>query len=188
MDDLATDSPSRPAVIGRESELNCLHAFLDGVRNGPKVLLVEGEAGAGKTTLWEEALLSAAQSSYRVLACRPVEPEATIAFSGLHDLFRDALDETAASLPQPQRHALEVALLRADVDGSPPDRRAIALATLTVIRSLARSRLLLLGVDDIQWLDGATAGVLNFALRRLTHEPVGVVAALRSGEKSPQDL
>jgi len=166
-------------AIGRENELEALSGFIAGVTDGPASLLLEGEPGIGKTTLWRAAVASARERGYCVLACRPAGGEVQLSFAALGDLLDDELPEVLIELPVPQRRALEVALLLEESRGPPPDQRAIALAFLGVLRSLAETRPVLVAVDDVQWLDRPTAGVLEFALRRLAQEPVGVLAAVR---------
>ena len=90
------------------------------------------------------------------------------------------MPETLEELPAPRRHALEVALLLEDSHGRPPDQRGIGLAVLGALRLLASSGPVLVAVDDAQWLDAPTAAVLEFALRRLRREPVGVLVAGRT--------
>ena len=83
------------------------------------------------------------------------------------------------ALPALQRNALEVALLRAAPEGPALDARLVATGLLTLVRGLALRAAVLLALDDVQWLDGPTAGVLTFAIRRLDAEPVGVLCASR---------
>jgi DNA-binding CsgD family transcriptional regulator len=169
-------------VVGREEELEYLRGFLADTAAAPLALLLEGEPGIGKTTLWAAALETARERSYRVLACRPAGAEVQLSFAGLGDLLADVLEETLPALPSPQRRALEVALLLEEAQGPPPDPRAIALAFLSVLRLLARSGPALIAVDDAQWLDAPTAAVLEFALRRFGSEPIGLLAAVRREE------
>jgi DNA-binding CsgD family transcriptional regulator len=114
-----------------------------------------------------------------VLVCRAAGGEVQLSFAALGDLLGDVLEETLPELPPPQRRALEVALLLEESRGPPPDQRAIALAVLSILRVLARSRPVLIAVDDIQWLDRPTEAVLEFALRRLRREPIALLGALR---------
>ena len=79
-----------------------------------------------------------------------------------------------------RRRALEVALLLAEPGEKPPDPHAIALALLDVLRALAERGPVIVALDDVQWLDSSSAGVLQIALRRLRNEPIGVLATLRS--------
>lgn len=167
-------------VIGRETELAAIERFVGDVAAGPLGLLIEGEAGIGKTTLWDRAVSSARARSYRVLVCRPTGSEARLSFAALGDLLSELPEEVAPVLPEPQRRALDVALLRAEVMGRPPDRRAVSLAVLGVLREASRAAPLLVAVDDLQWIDTPSARVLEFVLRRLRSEPIGLIASLRS--------
>ena len=58
------------AVIGREAELIAVESFLDRVAMGPAALLIEGEAGIGKTTVWLEGIRAAERRTVRVLRAR----------------------------------------------------------------------------------------------------------------------
>jgi DNA-binding CsgD family transcriptional regulator len=165
-------------LFGRESELSALEGFLERIPNGAATILLSGEAGIGKTTLWVEALRSARARGCIVLACSPGELETKLAYSAVGDLLEDVLDDALRELPAPQRRALEHALLRAE-DGETADQRAVSLAFLGAVRALARRDGLVLAIDDFQWLDASSARALHFAFRRLTREPVGVVVALR---------
>src|SRR4029079_5960926 len=87
--------------------------FLDAVSAGSvRSLALTGHAGIGKTTLWREAVRLAADSGFTVLTARPTQAETQLSFSGLADLLRPLPDEAFAALPDVQRDALEVALLR----------------------------------------------------------------------------
>jgi DNA-binding CsgD family transcriptional regulator len=169
------------AVIAREEELGSIEAFLAELAEGPALLVLSGEAGIGKTILWEAGVEQAEGGTSRVLTCRGVEAEALLSFAGLSELLAPVLDETAASLPVPRRRALEVALLLAEPGGQAPDAHAIGLAVLDVLRTLAERGPVLVGLDDVQWLDPSSAGVLQIAFRRLRREPIGVLATLRAG-------
>ena len=89
-----------------------------------------------------------------------------------------------AGLPAPQRHALEVALLRTLPTGSPPEPRAIAMGLLALLRSLAADGPLLVAMDDLQWLDAASAEALVFAARRLEDEVISFLLAKRPGRRA----
>ncbi|MBI4259585.1 MAG: ATP-binding protein, partial [Actinobacteria bacterium] len=144
-------------VIGRKAELAAAMAFLDTLPSGPAALLIEGEAGVGKTTIWNEAVRAAGGRGIRVLACRPVESEASLSFVGLSDLLGEHADTVLPELAPLQRRAIEVALLRTDPRGAPPDQRVIGAATTSVLSTLAEEGPVLVAVDDDQWLDRPTA-------------------------------
>ena len=170
-------------VIGRESELAYLATFLDEVSCGPLGLLVEGEAGIGKTTLWRRGVAGAMDRSYRVLSCRPVQAEAKLSFAALGDLFGEIGPDVLSGLADPQRRALEIALLRAEPGGCPPDQRAVSVAAVAVLRHLAQAGPLVVAVDDVQWLDGPSSRVLEFAIRRLHDVPVAMLVSFRTAAK-----
>lgn len=135
--------------------------------------------GSGRPPWWRGVDL-ARLATCAVLFCRPAGSEAPLSFAGLGDLFSAVPDEVVAGLPGPQRHALDVALLRvADSEGRPPDHRAVCVAALGAVRALAASEPLLIAVDDLQWLDGATGRVLDFVVRRLRTERVALLATER---------
>jgi DNA-binding CsgD family transcriptional regulator len=167
-------------IIGRDAELQLVASFLDRLMTGPLALVMEGEVGIGKTTVWTAGVAAAHRKGYPILICRPVEAEATLSFAALGDLLDGVLDEVLPGLPGPQRRALEVAVLRADAGDDPADQRAVSVAVLGVLRLLARSGPLVVAVDDVQWLDQPSAWVLAFAFRRLTDEPVGILVSVRT--------
>jgi DNA-binding CsgD family transcriptional regulator len=177
-------------LIGRNDELQVVERFLDDSAAGLSALLIEGEAGIGKTALWRAALHAAAARDYRMLTTRPGEVDAKIALSALGDLLDDVAGEVLAALPQPQRRALEVALLIEEPHAEPTDERAVAVGVLGALRSLAERGRLLIAVDDVQWLDPASAGALRFAARRLDAGHVRFLLAHRTDGLSqvPLDL
>ena len=176
------------AIFGRTDELSIIATFFDGEPAGPHGLLIEGDAGIGKSTVWREAI-RLADGRGRVLTSRASEAEARLSFAILGDLLVPALDdEVLARLPSGQRRGLEVALLLADTGRAHPDPRAVAMAVLGVLRALAERGPVTIAVDDVQWVDAPSARTLAFALRRLEAEPITVVAARRSGAGSREPL
>src|SRR6202022_3648523 len=101
------------AMVGRERELEEGRRFLGALAHGSACLVLEGEPGIGKTTVWRETVALAEGWGYRVLACRPAAAEAKLSFAGLADLLSGVEGELLDRLPVPQRYALEVALLQA---------------------------------------------------------------------------
>ena len=169
------------SIVGRDEELVSVDGFLGAIEGGPIALLFEGEAGIGKTVLWNAGLAAASERSYRVLACRPIESETEMAYAALGDLLSDDVADALAELPAPQRRALEVALLLREPEEEQPAQRAVAVATLAVLAALSRERPLLVGIDDVQWLDPESESVLTFVARRFHHERIGVLVARRAG-------
>ncbi len=167
-------------VIGREPELTVLEEFLD--RDTPWLaLLLTGGPGIGKTALWERGLRLARGRDIHVLAARPSGAEAELSFAGLFDLLEGIGIGSVGGVPVPQRRALEAALLRAEPMDAAPERFAIAAGFLSVLRSLAAREPLLIAVDDLQWLDAASAEVLAFAARRARGQRFQFLLSRRSG-------
>jgi DNA-binding CsgD family transcriptional regulator len=173
-------------VIGRESELAILHRFLDSIPAGPSALVLSGDPGIGKTTVWQEGLAGALQRRHRTLSCRPVEAETRLSYAALGDLLEPVLEEALPAVPEPQRQALEVALLRSPRSGARADQRAVSLAVLGCLRSVASTSSVVVAVDDIQWMDIPSVRVLQFVVRRLKDEQVGLMTAAR-GTRADDD-
>ena len=148
---------SRPAEQGR------LDALLDAVRAGDGgALVVRGEPGIGKTTLLD-ALAERAGGAVAVLRARGVETEAELAFSALADLLGPVVAGRGV-LPAPQSAALGAALALGPP--APGDRLAVCVATVGLLRAVARPRPVLAIVDDVQWLDAASRECVLYAARR----------------------
>ncbi|HYZ13884.1 MAG TPA: AAA family ATPase [Actinomycetota bacterium] len=169
-------------VIGRESELAILHRFLDSIPTSPSALLLSGDPGIGKTTVWKRGLAGALERGYRTLSCSPVEAETRLSYAALGDLVEPVLDESLPTLPEPQREALEVALLRSPRTGGRADQRAVSLAVLGCIRAVASAAPVVVAIDDGQWMDLPSTRVLQFVVRRLREEPIGVLTAVRRSD------
>ncbi len=164
-------------IVGRETELTTLHELLEGT--GAWVVVVTGEPGAGKTTLWEAGLEAARERGIRVLSTRASSAEARLPYAALIDLLDGVGREELAHLPAPQLRALEVALFRADPTDTPPDS-AVPLGLLNAFRALA-DRPLLVAIDDVPWLDAPSAGALSFVVRRLGRDGPRFLLARRPG-------
>jgi ATP/maltotriose-dependent transcriptional regulator MalT len=164
---------------------HAVRGFLDSTTVGPSALLIEGEPGIGKTTLWLAAVERAQHRGFRVLSTRAAAAESVLAYTALADLLDEVDAQAWADLPTPQLLAVDQVLLRADNDAV-TDQRAVAAAFLSVIERLSDEGPVLLAIDDLQWLDPSSMHVLAFAARRL-NGPTGLLASVRteSGEGAP---
>ena len=166
-------------LFGRELEMDRIRSFLAAARTEGTALLVTGEPGVGKTGLLNAASEAASADGMRVLRAAGVEFEARTSFSGLNQVFLPLL----GALPQlaaVHRNALNVALGFAD--GPPPSRLVVSNAALVLLRQTATAQPVLVILDDLPWLDRASAGVLSFVARRLVGSQVGLMGASRTGE------
>jgi hypothetical protein len=175
-------------IVGRDFELLALAEFAGGTT--PRALVLRGRPGIGKTTLWSAAIDAASERGLRVLSARPSGAEAQLSFTTLIDLCDGIDPATLDRVPGPQRAALEVALLRADPTGAPPEPHAIALGLLNVLRALAAAEPLVIAIDDIQWLDAASADALasppagSSRSRSASCSPGGPAVRRRSSRRS----
>src|SRR5436305_9335134 len=124
------------ALAGREEELAQLDGFVHRARTGGARLLLEGEPGIGKTTLWRAGVERARDHGFRVVAAQQSAAERELSFAALGDLLSAATAELGGPAA-PQRRALRIALVLEEPRGDPPDERAIAIATLELLRRLA---------------------------------------------------
>ena len=174
---------SRP--IGREAEVGEICAFLSANPGEPAAVAVTGDVGIGKTMMWKHLVQTALRPSFRVLSCRPSPSERPLAFSALDDLLGDVIEEFLPELPECRRQAVAVALARGTSLGSMPERQVLARGTLDAFRILSSGAPLLVAVDDAQWLDHPSAGVLEFCFRRLEHEPISILLTFRGADLVP---
>lgn len=162
-------------LVGRESEQQRIAALLAGARVSQSgVLVISGEAGIGKTALLEDAVRQADQM--QILRTSGSEHESSLGFASLHQLLLPMLARIE-HIPAPQREALAIALtLRR---GAPPERFAVAAATLSLLSRSAEEGPLLVAVDDAHLLDTPSAETLRFVARRLIADPIAMVMSLR---------
>lgn len=179
---------SELAFVGREEELETVLGAA--AKPGPGTALVSGGAGMGKTRLLAEV---AARSEVAVLAARAFLPERDEAWGLARSLLREALSldlDAARVLPDRAAEALADILPELEevrpITGGTADResrRALALeAGVGVVGAVAAKGALLL-VDDLQWADATSLGLLGLLLSRVPR--LGAVLAYRPEEVPP---
>ena len=174
---------ARHTIIGRERELAGLATFM--AAPWPRIGLLEGTAGIGKSTLVDAAIALAADGGATTLVARPAFAERDLPYAALSSLLPDALvDGVLPAIAPPRRRALEIALRRTQQDGRELDPAALGLAVIDTVRAIARWGPVLLVIDDLQWCDTPTASTVAFALRRADSVPVALLAGIRSGVAS----
>ncbi|MFY1585325.1 ATP-binding protein [Micromonospora sp. WMMD734] len=172
-------------LFGRHDDLAQLAEFLDVVRQGGGARLICGEPGVGKSALMTAAMEFALADGMRVLRASGSEFEADVSYSGLHQLLLPAY-AALDRLPSGSREALSVAL--GFGVGTPPDVLLVCNAALLLVTELTADEPVLLVVDDVHWLDRASAVVLGFVARRLAGVRAGLLASTRAGSVSFLDL
>jgi DNA-binding NarL/FixJ family response regulator len=170
--------PRSGQILGREEELIRLRGFLAG-ESEARALVLTGEPGVGKTTLWEGGVAVARERGFQVLVARPGESELRLSFAALADLLEGVEIDGLAGVSVPQRRALEVAILRAEPGEAPVDSFAVAAGFTSGLSALAERGPVLVAVDDVPWLDRSSAQALGFAARRLRGPPIRFLLARR---------
>ncbi|OKI44025.1 hypothetical protein A6A27_38710 [Micromonospora sp. CB01531] len=161
--------------MGRQAECAALDGVLEAVRAGEsRSLVVRGAAGVGKSALLQHLIDRAA--GCRVVSAAGVQSEMELPFAAVHRLCAPMLD-LLDTLPEPQRDALGTAFRLCA--GPAPGGFLVGVATLSLVAAAAENRPLVGVIDDVQWLDPASAQVLAFVARRLLAESVAFVFAVR---------
>lgn len=165
--------------IPRPMELAEVAGFMHNVADRPCALVIEGEAGIGKTTVWLAAVGQARSLGIHVLCARSAAAESVLSYATLADLMSGIDTSVLASLPKAQRRAMDRVLLRGEADDIVTDPRAVAAGFLSVVESLATESPVLVAIDDFQWLDTSSAGALAFAFSRVAGR-VGLLTTVRT--------
>jgi DNA-binding NarL/FixJ family response regulator len=167
---------------GRRAERTRLRRLFPAVPSGLRVVVLQGEPGIGKTSLWLAALDMAQAGGYRVLTARPAQPEERLSYGVLLDLLDGLFADDAVDLemlPRAQREAL-TAIRDGAHGGVARAWQVVGAALLSILRVAADAKVpLVIGIDDIQWADRASTRVLGYALRRAATLPIRVIATER---------
>ena len=168
-------------LIGRDRDLGFLLEFFRQAAAGGGALVLSGDPGMGKTALLNALAQSAAAAGTVVLRVTGAEFEGEISFAGLNQVLLPVLGDVD-ELGAVHRDALRVAL--GFGAGPPPDWLLVSNAVLVLLQRAAARAPLLLIVDDLPWIDRASAGVLSFVARRLAGRGAGLLVACRTGADS----
>ena len=177
--------PATRALLEREEELATIERMLRDVLDGAGGLLtIEGEAGAGKTTLVEGAARRGEEAGTRVLRARGGEFERDFAYGVVRQLFEPLVTDPSSGSEVLGGGAAAAAAVFDPVaaSGRRGDPFAIQHGLHCLVQALAESSPLLLLVDDAQWADLASLRALVYAGRRLGGLRGGLVLAVRTGE------
>jgi DNA-binding SARP family transcriptional activator len=183
-------SSSVPPFVGRTTELKWLRDHLLGKANNTPLVLIQGEAGIGKTRLINEALRGSC-SSWLILSGSCQEVERLHAYHPIIEALRNALTrEHLAQLDLPRSWLAQIALLLPDLaylEAPEPEPAAfqptlLADALVALFNQLAHPRRpLLLFIDDLHWADKSTLALLGHLLRFVRRGEVFLLGAYQSG-------
>src|SRR5215218_7519166 len=171
-------APGR-ALVGRQAELDTLQSFLSEAATRGGTLLLSGEPGVGKTALLENAVTRAHDLGLQVVRAAGAEFEVDVSFATLNQLLGPFL-RLMPQLEATQWEALGGAVSLGG--GHANDPTLVSTATLALLRIAAARQPVLLVVDDLPWLDKASARVLAFVARRVASTAIGFLGAARTGE------
>jgi DNA-binding CsgD family transcriptional regulator len=168
---------SSPELIGRAAELSSLDAALDDARAGRgRVVLVEGDAGLGKTRLVEHFTSKA--SGVRVLAGGGIPLAADVPYAPMIEVFR-----ALAALYPPARDGLLPRDQPAGA-GPPGPARLLSLAA-EALRAVAEQVPVVVVVEDLHWADASTRDLVSYLVRVLRRARVLLLATVRAEELDP---
>ncbi|HEY1486436.1 MAG TPA: AAA family ATPase, partial [Micromonosporaceae bacterium] len=182
MDGRTTRGPITSGIVGRDTTQRLLARLSEHDDPGVSAMVLIGDAGIGKTALWEWTIADAASRNITVLASRAGQAEARLPWVVLTDLISAVPAHIIDELPTPQRDALRVVMLQATSNAA-PDERAVGTAVWQVLAALAAETIVLIAIDDLPYVDTASAAALHFALRRVVGtDRVRVVATVRGDD------
>ncbi|MEU7872245.1 LuxR C-terminal-related transcriptional regulator [Dactylosporangium sp. NPDC049140] len=171
-------------LLGRTDELDQIAMLPAAPMPAVPGLLWRGEPGIGKTALLSAAAVRAEAAGIRVLRAGGAPSEADVDFSAVHQLLYPLRGRIARS--SGDRNDVLRRVLDPSRTGS-PDPLAVSSALLDLLDDVAAERPLLLVVDDVAWLDAASARAFGFIARRLAGTRIAFVAAVRTGDAAPFD-
>ncbi len=166
-------------VIGRDRELSLLLTFIDAARTGHVGLIIEGGAGIGKTTLWRVGVRHANENGVTVIRATPSRAEQQLSYSGLRDLVAAIIERDPDAFSRLAPHISTAVLTASRI--APPiempiDALTVAAGLRGALTALSLTGPIMVAIDDVQWLDDASATVLSHSFRR----PVGAESLLLS--------
>ena len=177
-------------LLERERDLGAIDELLDDARQrSGRALLLQGEAGTGKTELLAAARRQATARGLRCLFARGGELERHFAFGVVRQLFERAV----VGAPDDERSELFAGAARvarglfesaeaADGEGAPPSAGALLHGLYWLSANLAEREPLLIAVDDMHWSDEASLHFLAYLVRRIEGLPIAVVGGARPAE------
>jgi predicted ATPase len=185
--------PDVVGVLERDRELERIGAALDAAVGGVGgVLLIEGPAGIGKTTLAAASAERAGRDGIRVLRAIGRELERDFPFGVVRQLFDPVLRSADAAVREKLLEGVGAAGpvfgLSDGEGGGTPSEFATLHGLYWLLANLSDGGPLLLLVDDAHWADQASLRFLAFLASRLLELPVLLTLYARADEWEPESL
>jgi DNA-binding CsgD family transcriptional regulator len=184
---VVVDVGSETGLLERDRELGMLDGLVQrAVAGEPRLALVEGPAGIGKSGLLAATRKMAGAAGFRLLTARGSDLEREFAFGVVRQLFEPLLSdpaERARWLAGPAEQA-------ARAFGPPADEQAAGDVSYEVLYGLfwltaniAADGPLLLSIDDLHWCDQPSLRFVAYLERRLEGLQVLIAGAVRAAER-----
>ncbi|HXV44875.1 MAG TPA: AAA family ATPase, partial [Anaerolineae bacterium] len=189
-----------PILIGRASSLEPLNYLIEQALCGggpPRVVLIAGEAGAGKSRLVAEAKSRAAPQGYLILQGNCFESDRALPYAPLLDLLRmffaahaspaEISQFLGSTVPELVKLLPELALLLPDLASTPAlepeqEKRRLLQAVIQFFTHLSATQPLLIIIEDLQWSDDTSLEFLLTLARRLAAQPALLLLTYRSDD------
>ena len=184
-------APDHPAIelLEREDEVAALHQALGQARAGSgRLVIIEGEAGIGKTTLLRTAIEAARDTGIPVIRATASELEIAQGFGVVRSLLTEIRRLPGADAPFEGPAAGARAVVDPASAGTPgvvPDRADTFHALFWLMVNLTERGPILVAVDDAHWADAASAEFLAYLVPRLPDLPLLLVMTMRPTTESP---
>lgn len=193
---------SKHSLFGRDNEYAwLLRQWRQVTERRCQITLIEGEMGIGKTRLVEEALRQVGEGSGLVLRARCHQFDQNLPLQPVADLLRQAfnrhselkhlvapvwLPHLASILPEVYELPTAVNGEAHNYGGSLSTLHSFEAVnqTLRALASLAKTPLVIF-LDDLHWVDGATVDLLRYLLHRLSERPIWLVGAYQQDGIEP---
>ncbi|WP_132145381.1 ATP-binding protein [Kribbella antiqua] len=181
--------------VGRHDDIRAVRAVYDAIDHDGRLVVVEGEAGIGKTRLVEELLVDLRKNGAAVLTGRAYEDEAALAYAPLVDALRARLREDARwvddvpdqTIAEVSRLLPEIADARPEPQAEGPGAEARFLAAVwdTLAAAVSGPVPGVIHIDNAHWLDEASLVLLRYGLRRLAGRPLLITLTWRTPADHP---
>lgn len=170
----------RTALIERDAAISVLQRAVRAAAEGEgSLILVEGAAGLGRSSLLDAAAAEAQVAGLLTLRASGGEVEQATTFSIVTDLLRPAVDPNDVEIFRGAAKLARPLFTSEKTEGRPMSRFHGLVWTIS---NLSEKKPLALIIDDAQWADLTSLGFFNYLTRHLTELPVVVVMAVRLGE------